>query len=43
MLGFDDEGPLEEIPVRPTLTGMAVRLSDLVWLPTDGRGRALWT
>jgi hypothetical protein len=42
-LGFDDEGPLEEIQVRPTLTGMAVRLSGLVWLPTDGNGRALWT
>jgi hypothetical protein len=42
-LGFDDEGPLEEIQVRPTLTGMAVRLSGLVWLPTDGSGRALWT
>jgi hypothetical protein len=42
-LGFDDEGPLEEIQVRPTLAGMAVRLSGLVWLPTDGSGRALWT
>jgi hypothetical protein len=42
-LGFDDEGPLEEIQVRPTLTGMAVRLSGLVWLPTDGGERALWT
>jgi hypothetical protein len=41
-LGFDDEGALEEIQVRPTLTGMAVRLSGLVWLPTDGGGQALW-
>jgi hypothetical protein len=40
--GFDEEGPLEEFQVRPTLTGMAVRLSTLLWLPEDGDGRALW-
>jgi len=40
--GFDEEGPLEEFQVRPTLTGMAVRLSTLLWLPEDGSGRALW-
>jgi hypothetical protein len=40
--GFDEEGPLEEFQVRPTLTGMAVRLSTILWLPEDGDGRALW-
>jgi hypothetical protein len=40
--GFDEEAPLEEIQVRPTLTGMSVRLATLLWLPEDGAGRALW-
>jgi len=39
---FDEEGPLEEFQVRPTLTGMSVRLSTLLWIPEDGSGRALW-
>jgi hypothetical protein len=39
---YRDAGPLEELQVRPTLTGMSVRLSTLLWLPHDGNGRALW-
>jgi hypothetical protein len=37
-----EEGPLEEIQVRPTLTGISVRLAALLWMPEDGNGRALW-
>jgi hypothetical protein len=43
---FDAAEPLEEVQIRPTLTGMSIRLSTLVWLPEDGAGddagRALW-
>jgi hypothetical protein len=38
----EGDGPLEEVQVRATLTGMSVRLSALLWLPEDGSGRALW-
>jgi len=36
------DGPLEEVQVRATLTGMSVRLCALLWLPEDGSGRELW-
>jgi hypothetical protein len=39
----EGEEPLEEVQVRPTLTGMSVRLAGLLWLPHDGAGgRPLW-
>jgi hypothetical protein len=40
--GLSAEGPLEELRVRPTLTGMAVRHAALLWLPHDASGRPLW-
>jgi hypothetical protein len=39
---YREAGPLEELQVRPTLTGMSMRLAALLWLPHDGGGRALW-
>jgi hypothetical protein len=39
------DGPLSEVQVRPTLTGITVRLSALAWLPEDAAadaGMALW-
>jgi hypothetical protein len=40
--GSDDGEALEEIQVRPTLSGMSVRLAALLWLPEEEGGRALW-
>ncbi len=40
--GSDDGEALEEVHVRPTLSGMSVRLAALLWLPEDEGGRALW-
>jgi hypothetical protein len=39
---YREETPLEELLVRPTLTGMSVRLAGLLWLPRDAGGRTLW-
>jgi len=41
-MSYAEEDPLEEIQIRPTLTGMSVRLTTLLWMPEDGSGRALW-
>jgi hypothetical protein len=41
-LNFDEATPLEEVQIRPTLTGMAVRLCTLLWLPQDGGQQPLW-
>ncbi len=40
--GFEGEEALETLQIRPTLTGMAVRLAGLAWLPQNGEGRDLW-
>ena len=41
-MSYAEEDPLEEVQIRPTLTGMSVRLAALLWMPEDGNGRALW-
>jgi hypothetical protein len=41
-LSFDDDASLEEVQIRPTLTGMAVRLCTLLWLPEDRGRQPLW-
>jgi hypothetical protein len=41
-LSFDDLASLEEVQIRPTLAGMAVRLCTLLWLPEDRGGQQLW-
>lgn len=41
-LAASDEEPLGEIPIRPTLTAMSVRLVTLLWLPEDASGQPLW-
>jgi hypothetical protein len=44
---FDAEDVLDELQIRPTLTGISIRLVTLLWLPEDGAGddvgRPLWT
>lgn len=39
---FEQDQPLEEFVIRPTLTGITVQLASLVWIPTDPDGRELW-
>jgi hypothetical protein len=41
-LSFEDDAPLEEVQIRPTLSGMAVRLCSLLWLPEDPGRQPLW-
>jgi hypothetical protein len=41
-LSMEDDASLEEVQIRPTLTGMAVRLCTLLWLPEDRGGQQLW-
>lgn len=35
---FEADEPLEEVAIRPTLTGITIRLATLAWLPEDGAG-----
>jgi len=37
-----EQDPLVEVPIRPTLTAMSVRLVTLLWLPEDASGQPLW-
>lgn len=39
---FEQDQPLEEFVIRPTLTGITVQLAGLVWIPTDPDGHELW-
>lgn len=41
-VGFEGSEALETLQIRPTLTGMSVRLAALLWLPEDASGRSLW-
>jgi hypothetical protein len=41
-LTLEDDASLEEVQIRPTLTGMAVRLCTLLWLPEDRGRKPLW-
>ncbi len=41
-LASNEQDPLEEIPIRPTLTAMSMRLLTLLWLPENADGQPLW-